>query len=82
MAKGIHPVRIAQGFEKACQIALEHCDDISDTIPVSPENTEILIECAKTTLSSKIINRFHDQMAQIAVDAVLAVCDWERKVIK
>lgn len=81
LAKGIHPVRIAQGFEKACQIALEHCDEISDTIPVSPENTEVLIACAKTTLSSKIVNRFHDKMAQIAVDAVLAVCDWERREV-
>lgn len=77
--KGIHPVRIAQGFERACQVALRHLDDISDTIPVSKENTQILHDVAKTTLSSKIVNRFHDQMAQIAVDAVLSVCDWERR---
>merc|ERR1719420_1617286 len=48
-------------------------------MPVGPDNIKILKECAKTTLSSKIINRFHDQMAQIAVDAVLAVVDWERR---
>lgn len=77
--KGIHPVRIAQGFERACEIALKHLDSISDTIPVSKDDTRILHECAKTTLSSKIVNRFHDQMAQIAVDAVLSVCDWERR---
>lgn len=79
LAKGIHPVRIAQGFEKACQIAVAHLDTISDTIPVSPDETQILYEIAKTSLSSKIINRFHDQMAAIAVDAVLAVVDWERR---
>merc|ERR1719361_891842 len=77
--KGIHPVRIAQGFEKACEIALKHLDEISDTIPVSKDDTKILHECAKTTLSSKIVNRFHDQMAQIAVDAVLSVVNWERR---
>jgi len=77
--KGIHPVRIAQGFEKACQVALKHLDDISDTIPVSQTDTKVLHECAKTTLSSKIVNRFHDQMAKIAVDAVLSVCDWSRR---
>jgi len=77
--KGIHPVRIAQGFEAACQIALAHLDEISDTIPVTPDDTQVLVECAKTTLSSKIVNRFHDQMAQIAVDAVLCVVDWERR---
>jgi len=77
--KGIHPVRIAQGFERACDVALKHLDAIADQIPVSRKDTKILHECAKTTLSSKIVNRFHDQMAQIAVDAVLAVCDWERR---
>merc|ERR1712029_978621 len=34
---------------------------------------------AKTTLGSKIINKCHDQMAKIAVDAVLAVADLEKK---
>lgn len=32
-----------------------------------------------TTLGSKVINRFQKQMAEIAVDAVLAVADVERK---
>lgn len=77
--KGIHPVRIAQGFERACDIALKHLDSISDTIPVSKDDTKVLHECAKTTLSSKIVNRFHDQMASIAVDAVLSVVDWDRR---
>merc|ERR1719361_2787724 len=77
--KGIHPVRIAQGFERACDIALKHLDSISDTIPVSKDDTQILHECAKTTLSSKIVNRFHDKMASIAVDAVLSVVNWERR---
>jgi len=77
--KGIHPVRIAQGFERACDIALKHLDSISDTIPVSKDDTKILHECAKTTLSSKIVNRFHDKMAKIAVDAVLSVVNWERR---
>jgi len=77
--KGIHPVRVAQGFERACQVALKHLDDIADTLPVSQEDTKLLHECAKTTLSSKIVNRFHDQMAKIAVDAVLSVVDWTRR---
>ena len=32
-----------------------------------------------TTLGSKIINRAHRQMAEIAVDSVLAVADVERR---
>merc|ERR1712112_698612 len=42
-------------------------------------NTELLKLVAKTTLGSKIVNRCHDQMAMIAVEAVLAVADMERK---
>merc|ERR1712212_1465805 len=38
-----------------------------------------LVRTAKTTLGSKIINKCHDQMAKIAVNAVLAVADIERK---
>lgn len=79
LSKGIHPVRVAQGFEKACQIAMAHLDTICDTIEVNEKDTATLLGVAKTTLSSKIVNRFHDKMAQIAVDAVLSVCDWERR---
>merc|ERR1712121_582124 len=46
---------------------------------IDPNNTENLVRTAKTTLGSKIINKCHDQMAQIAVDAVLAVDDMESK---
>merc|ERR1712055_287558 len=34
---------------------------------------------AKTTLGSKIINKCHDKMANIAVDAIMAVADFETK---
>jgi T-complex protein 1 subunit epsilon len=44
-----------------------------------PDKTENLILTAMTTLGSKIINKCHRQMAQIAVDAVLSVADIERK---
>ena len=37
------------------------------------------MKTAKTTLGSKIVNKCHDQMAKIAVDAVMAVADFETK---
>jgi len=40
---------------------------------------EPLLETAMTTLGSKIVSRFHRQMATIAVEAVVAVADLERK---
>jgi len=79
LAKGIHPIRVAQGFENACDDAVAHLASISDTVPISANDHEALYSTAETTISSKIVNKFRVQMAKIAVDAVLAVTDWERK---
>ncbi|KAJ2656372.1 T-complex protein 1 subunit epsilon [Coemansia sp. RSA 1199] len=77
--RGIHPIRISDGFEQACKIAVAHLDKVSDVIPWSKDNTSDLFKCAKTSLGSKIVNKCHDQFAQIAVDAILAVADLKRK---
>lgn len=77
--KGIHPIRIADGYDTACEAAVKELDRISDEIPFSRDNTENLFKVAKTSLGSKIVSKAHDQFAQIAVDAVLSVADLERK---
>lgn len=77
--KGLHPVRISEGFEQASEVAIKHLQTIADTVSFSKENTEPLIDTAMTTLSSKIINLHKRKMAKIAVDAVLAVADFENK---
>lgn len=79
LEKGIHPVRIARGYEQACDIAVAHLAAIADFVNWSAEDTEPLLQTAITTLGSKIVNRFQRQMAQIAVDAVIAVADLKRK---
>eukprot|EP01130_Rhizamoeba_saxonica_P000599 TRINITY_DN10562_c0_g1_i1.p1 TRINITY_DN10562_c0_g1~~TRINITY_DN10562_c0_g1_i1.p1 ORF type:complete len:537 (+),score=162.36 TRINITY_DN10562_c0_g1_i1:85-1695(+) len=77
--KGIHPLRISRGYEQAANIAIEHLSTIYDTIEFSEDNTESLVETVMTCLGSKIVNRNKRKMAEIAVDAVLAVADLERK---
>jgi T-complex protein 1 subunit epsilon len=77
--RGIHPIRIADGYERASQIAIENLEKISDSFVVDPNNREPLIETAMTTLGSKIVNRCHRQLAEVAVDAVLSVADFEKK---
>ncbi|XP_062942322.1 T-complex protein 1 subunit epsilon [Cynocephalus volans] len=77
--RGIHPIRIADGYEQAARIALEHLDRISDSVLVDIKDTEPLIQTAKTTLGSKVVNSCHRQMAEIAVNAVLTVADMERR---
>jgi T-complex protein 1 subunit epsilon len=77
--KGIHPIRIADGYDQACDIAVAELDKISDVIEFSKEETENLVKVARTSLGSKIVSKAHDQFANIAVDAVLSVADLERK---
>ena len=52
--KGAHPIRIADGFEMACNVAIEHLTSIADTFEFSVNNTENLTKIAKTCLSSKM----------------------------
>ncbi|KAK4303371.1 hypothetical protein Pmani_024599 [Petrolisthes manimaculis] len=73
--KGIHPIRIADGYELAAKKAIENLEKIAEEFPVDLNNLEPLILTAMTTLGSKIINRCHRQMAEIAVNAVMAVAD-------
>uniref|UniRef100_A0A4W5MD79 T-complex protein 1 subunit epsilon n=1 Tax=Hucho hucho TaxID=62062 RepID=A0A4W5MD79_9TELE len=77
--RGIHPIRISDGYDQAAKIAIAQLDKISETYPYDPSNTEPLIQTAMTTLGSKVINRCHRQMAEIAVNAVLTVADMNRK---
>ncbi|MGH0143845.1 UNVERIFIED_CONTAM: hypothetical protein FKN15_038433 [Acipenser sinensis] len=77
--RGIHPIRVADGYDQAARIAINQLDKISDSFPVDPKNTEPLIQTAMTTLGSKVINRCHRQMAEIAVNAILTVADMDRK---
>lgn len=77
--KGIHPMRISDGFEEACKVAVAHLDKIADEIKIDKNDTEVLFKTAKTSLGSKIVSKCHDQFAKMAVDAVLSVADLERK---
>ncbi|XP_003387866.1 PREDICTED: T-complex protein 1 subunit epsilon [Amphimedon queenslandica] len=77
--RGIHPIRIADGYEMAAHIALKRLDEISDVFPAGQEDREPLIRTAMTTLGSKIINKCQRKMAEIAVEAVMSVADMERK---
>ncbi|CAI7814254.1 unnamed protein product, partial [Closterium sp. NIES-53] len=77
--RGIHPIRVAEGYEMASKIATAHLDAIAETFEFSKDNFEPLVETCMTTLSSKIVGRCKRQMAEIAVQAVLAVADLERR---
>lgn len=77
--KGIHPLKIADGFEKACDIAVKRIERIQEEIDILKNDNEFLKKCAVTALGSKVVSKCQDQMADIAVRAVLSVADLERK---
>lgn len=52
MDKGIHPIKIADGFDLACKKALSTLDSIADVFPI--KDRELLIETAVTSLGSKM----------------------------
>ncbi|KAJ4462774.1 putative T-complex protein 1 subunit epsilon [Paratrimastix pyriformis] len=77
--KGIHPIRIADGFEMACQHACQYMETISDRLEFTKDNIAPLYVPATSCLSSKIVNRHGTKMARIAVEAVLDVADLDRR---
>jgi len=76
---GIHPLRIAEGYEKACKVATERLDEIATEFQFDESDLEPLIQTCMTTLSSKIVGRHKRMFAEICVKAVLAVADLERR---
>lgn len=73
--KGIHPTKIADGYELACRTAMTKLEAVAEKFPV--QDREALINSAITSLNSKIVSKCLRQLAEIAVDAVLAVADKE-----
>jgi len=79
LERGIHPIRVAEGYEMASRIAFDHLERISQKFEFSADNIEPLVQTCMTTLSSKIVSRCKRALAEIAIKAVLAVADLERK---
>ena len=67
MEWGIHPIRIAEGYEMALKLAVEHLDRVSQKFEFSLNNIESLAQTCMTTLSSKILNRYKRMLAEIVV---------------
>lgn len=79
LEKGIHPLRIATGYEKSCEIAVERIKQIALEVDLTANNNAALKKAAKTALGSKIVSSKQEELAEICVQAVLSVADMERK---
>lgn len=74
LERGMHPIRISAGYAAALNTALERLRAIS--MPVDNLRT-CMLKAARTSLESKLTGM--GALAELCVDAVLAVADHERK---
>jgi len=75
--EGVHPRVIIKSFRRATQLALEKINELS--VGVAKENKEelreMLIKCAATAMSSKLIHQQKDFFSIMVVDAVQTLDD-------
>jgi thermosome len=69
--KNVHPTVIIDGYRRAADRALQVLEEIA--IPVNPTDRETLKKIAVTSMASKIVSEYKEQLADIVVDAVLYV---------
>jgi len=73
LSKGIHPQTITEAFLMAAEKAEEVLTDMS--VKVDLGNRDLLLQSASTSLNSKVVSQNAEDLAPIAVDAVLKVID-------
>lgn len=71
-------MKIAEGYEKACEIAIQTIDKVQQPININKNDHEYLKKCAITALNSKVVSQCQDHLAEVAIKAILAVADLER----
>jgi len=71
--EGIHPRVIIKSFRKATTLALNKINEISIKINKNnaDEYRDLLMKCAATSMSSKLIHQQKDQFSKMVVDAVM-----------
>eukprot|EP00923_Selenidium_pygospionis_P010557 GHVN01018404.1.p1 GENE.GHVN01018404.1~~GHVN01018404.1.p1 ORF type:complete len:538 (+),score=96.82 GHVN01018404.1:79-1692(+) len=79
LEKGLHPLRIADGYERACAIAVTRCEEVAQTVDIKKDNHSFLKNAASTALGSKVVSSRQEQFAEMATNAVMSVADIERK---
>lgn len=72
VSQGIHPSNVNSGYKLALRSAIKYLNDNLST-PVDSLARETLLNVARTSMSSKILNNDCELFAKIVVDAILSV---------
>lgn len=73
ITKNVHPTVVVDGFKKASERAIDVLRQVATTI--DPKDKTYLKKIATTTLASKLVSSNASDLANIVVDAVLAVAE-------
>jgi len=71
--QNVHPTVISGGYRLAAQKARELLEEVA--IDASPENKDLLMDIARTSMISKSVSASRDLLAKVAVDAVSSVAE-------
>jgi thermosome len=71
--KDIHPTVIVDGYTKASQKAIDSLRSVAEK--VEPREKEALAKVARTSMQTKLVARESKTLADLVVDAVLAVAE-------
>ncbi len=75
--KDVHPTVIVDGYSKASRKAMESLEDIAEK--VTPDNKDWLVKVARTSMQTKLVFKEAEQLAELVVDATLAVAEKAEK---
>lgn len=75
--EGVHPQMIIKSLRQGCKMAIDKIKEISVKVnnKDKAEQRRLLIKCAATTLSSKLVAHSKEFFAQMVVDAVMMLDD-------
>ena len=76
LERNIHPVVIISGYKKALAEALSIIDRIS--VPVDVNNEDEMLALIKTSIGTKFVSRWSEQMCKLALKAVRTVATVEQ----
>lgn len=69
--RGVHPTVIVKGYRLAAEKAVEVFEDLA--LPAGEEDRDMIIKTARTSITGKASEKYGRLIAELCVDAVLAI---------
>eukprot|EP00954_Amorphochlora_amoebiformis_P010233 799887-Amorphochlora_amoeboformis.AAC.3 len=73
LAEGLHPRVIVEGFEMARDRCMAFVEEFKDKIDTKSENSELLLNVAKSSIRTKVHQKLADHLADIVVRCIKCI---------